>query len=65
MHRVGDVLQHQEDVSHGDGAKDQVDRVGAHVLVTNNNDVEKVEECSKDADHKREVTMKWKINSLK
>ena len=57
VYSEGDVLQHQEDVGHGDREQDQVDWVSPHFLVAQHDDIEEVEKCSKNTDDYGEVAM--------
>ena len=64
MHGKGDVLQHQQDVRHGDREQDQVDRVAPHLLVAEDNYVEKVKKCAKHADDNRQVAVSSRVRIL-
>ena len=48
VHGERDVLHHHEDVGHGYARENEVDRVVTHILVTQHNNVEKVEESSEN-----------------
>ena len=43
------VLQHVQEVGHGDAREDHVDGVGPHVLVGQHEEVEDVEDAANDA----------------
>ena len=60
-----DVLQHVQEVGHGDAGEDHVDGVGPHVLVGQHEKVEDVEDAANDANIKRQVAMNWFIQMLK
>ena len=61
----GDVLNQDQAVSHGNTSKNEVDRVGPHVLVGEHQDVEHVEEDPHAADHHCQISMQRKISILK
>ena len=47
MDTEGDVLDHDQAVSHSNTSQDEVDGVGSHVLVGEHHDVDHVEDGSK------------------
>ena len=50
MYGEGDVFDHHQDISNGNSGQDQINRIVPHILVTQNNNVQKVEQSSKNAD---------------
>ena len=60
----GDVLHHDEAVSHGNTSEDEVDGVVPHVPVCEHHHVHHVEGCSQDADNQGQVAMQGQVGSL-
>ena len=61
----GDVLQHVETVRHSNAGEDEVDGVGLHVLVGEDENVDNIEHTTKQTDQQRQVTMYGDVNILK
>ena len=53
MEWEGDVFSHDENVRDCDAGEDEVDGVPAQVLVSEDDDVEEIGECTKDTDNQR------------
>ena len=58
-----DILNHHQAVSHSNPSQDEVDGVGPHVLVCEDQDVEDVGECAQHTHHGGQGAMVGKVGS--
>ena len=60
----GDVFNQDQAVCHSDASQDEVDGVGPHVLVGEDQDVDDVEDSPHTADHHGKIAMERQISFL-